>query len=92
MNVQVLADPAGRLIWASDALPGATHDLAAARIHDVPAALTANGIKCWADKAYQGASPAIRVPFRGRSLRGWRRRRNRTTPRSAALANAPWRS
>ncbi|MFD5748089.1 hypothetical protein [Streptomyces sp. NPDC127033] len=22
MNVQVFADPAGRLIWASDALPG----------------------------------------------------------------------
>ncbi|GGY10579.1 hypothetical protein GCM10010358_73850 [Streptomyces minutiscleroticus] len=31
MNVQVLADPAGRLSWASDALPGATHDLTAAR-------------------------------------------------------------
>lgn len=30
MNVQVPADPAGRLIWVSDALPGATHDLAAA--------------------------------------------------------------
>ncbi|MEV7481611.1 hypothetical protein [Streptomyces halstedii] len=26
MNVQVLADPAGRLIWALDALPGAVHD------------------------------------------------------------------
>ncbi len=77
MNVQVLADPAGRLIRASDALPGATHDLAAARIHDIQAALTADDIKCWADKAYQGASPAIRVPFRGRSLRGWRRRHHR---------------
>ncbi|MET8747520.1 transposase family protein [Streptomyces sp. NPDC004728] len=76
MNVQVLADPAGRLIWASGALPGATHDLTAARIHDIPAA-TADDIKCWADKAYQGASPGIRVPFRGRNLRGWRRRHNR---------------
>ncbi|MFF3127552.1 transposase family protein [Streptomyces sp. NPDC057908] len=77
MNVQVLADPAGRLIWASDALPGATHDLTAARTHNIPAALTADNIKCWADKAYQGASPSIRVPFRGRNLRGWRRRHNR---------------
>lgn len=77
MNVQALADPTGRLIRASDALPGATHDLAAARIHDIQAALTTDDIKCWADKAYQGASPAIRVPFRGRSLRGWRRRHNR---------------
>ncbi|MFJ8098763.1 transposase family protein [Streptomyces griseofuscus] len=77
MNVQVLADPAGRLIWASDALPGATHDLTAARTHDIPATLSAYNIKCWADKAYQGASPTIRVPFRGRNLRGWRRRHNR---------------
>jgi hypothetical protein len=77
MSVQVLADPAGRLIWASDVLPGATHDLTAARTHDIPAALTADDIKCWADKAYQGASPSIRVPFRGRNLRGWRRRHNR---------------
>lgn len=48
MNVQVLADPAGRLIWASEALPGATHDLTAARAHGIPAALAADDIKCWA--------------------------------------------
>ncbi|MGW4020307.1 transposase family protein, partial [Streptomyces sp. NPDC005009] len=77
MNVQVLADPAGRLIWASDALPGAVHDLTAARTHGIPAALAADAIKCWADKAYQGAGPAVRVPFRGKNLRGWRRRHNR---------------
>lgn len=33
MNVHVIADAAGRLIWASTALPGATHDLSAARAH-----------------------------------------------------------
>ncbi|MCX4852002.1 transposase family protein [Streptomyces sp. NBC_00893] len=77
MNVQVLADPAGRLIWASDALPGAVHDLTAARTHGIPAALTSGDIKCWADKAYQGAGAAVRVPFRGKNLRGWHRRYNR---------------
>lgn len=77
MNVQVLADPAGRLIRASDALPGAVHDLTAARTHDIPATLAADTIKCWADKAYQGASPTIRVPFRDKDPRGWRRRHNR---------------
>ncbi|SCD80880.1 transposase family protein [Streptomyces sp. PpalLS-921] len=77
MNVQVLADPAGRLIWASDALPGAVHDPTAARTHGIPAGLAADDIKCWADKAYQGAGPAVRVPFRGKNLRGWRRRHNR---------------
>ena len=65
MNVQVLADPAGRLIWASDALPGAVHDLTEARTHGIPAALGADDIKCWAGKAYQGAGPAVRVLFRG---------------------------
>ncbi|MCX2923078.1 transposase family protein [Streptomyces sp. NEAU-W12] len=77
MNVQVLADPAGRLVWVSDALPGATHDLTAARAHGIPAALAAEDIKCSADKAYQGAGPAVRVPIRGKHLRGRRRRHNR---------------
>lgn len=77
MNVQVLADPAGRLIWASDALPGATHDLTAARNHGILAALAVDDIKCWAEKAYQGAGPAIRVPIRGKHLPGWRRHHNR---------------
>jgi hypothetical protein len=33
LNVQVLTDPAGRLIWASPALPGSVHDVKAARHH-----------------------------------------------------------
>jgi hypothetical protein len=33
INVQILADPAGRLVWASPALPGWSHDLTAARHH-----------------------------------------------------------
>ncbi|MEU5548026.1 transposase family protein [Streptomyces sioyaensis] len=85
MNVQVIADPVGRLIWASDALPGATHDLTAARTHGIPTALAADDVKCWADKAYQGAGPAIRVPIRGKSLRGWRRRHNRDHARIRSL-------
>lgn len=54
MNVQVLTDPFGRLLWASPALPGSTHDLTAARHHGIIDALTDAGLKCWADKAYQG--------------------------------------
>ncbi|WP_435844258.1 hypothetical protein [Streptomyces clavifer] len=67
-------DRAGCLIRASDALPGATHDLTAARTHGIPATLAAEDIKCWTDKAYQGGGPAIHVPIRGKHLRGWRRR------------------
>lgn len=54
MNVQVLADPAGPLVWASPALPGAVHDIRAAREHGLLDALTSADINCWADKGYQG--------------------------------------
>jgi hypothetical protein len=65
MNVQVLADPLGRLMWASPALPGAAHDLTAARTHGIIAALTGAGIRVWADKGYQGAGGTVTVPYRG---------------------------
>ncbi len=39
MNVQVLTDPFGRLLWASPALPGSTHDLTAARQQGIIGAL-----------------------------------------------------
>lgn len=76
MNVQVLTDPFGRLLWASPDLPGATHDLTAARSHGIIDALATAGLKCWADKACQGAGRHIRVPFRGRRLKRWKRRHN----------------
>ncbi|GAA2349066.1 hypothetical protein GCM10010431_86170 [Streptomyces kunmingensis] len=78
MNVQVLTDPFGRLLWASPALPGSTHDLTAARQHGIIDALTDAGLGCWADKAYQGAGGPVRVPFRGRRLTRWKRRYNTT--------------
>ncbi|MGA5065262.1 transposase family protein [Streptomyces exfoliatus] len=78
MNVQVLTDPFGRLLWASPALPGSAHDLTTARTHGIVDALTEAGLKCWADKAYQGAGGSIRVPFRGRRLKRWQRRHNST--------------
>ncbi|MBD3004225.1 transposase family protein [Streptomyces sp. 5-10] len=79
MNVQVLADPLGRLLRASPALLGSAHDLTAARQHGISEALTETGLRCWADKAYQGAGGSVRVPFRGRRLKRWKRRHN-TTP------------
>ena len=64
VNVQVLADPAGRLVWASPALPGARHDAGAAAEHGIPQALAAAGVTAYADTAYHGAGPTIRAPFR----------------------------
>ncbi|WP_030223503.1 IS5 family transposase [Streptomyces bikiniensis] len=66
MNIQVLTDPFGRLLWASPALPGAVHDIRAARTHGIIDAVTEAQINCWADKGYQGAGGTVRVPFRGR--------------------------
>jgi hypothetical protein len=68
LNVQVLTDPAGRLLWASPALPGSIHDVKAARRHGLVHALTGHNIPVLADRGYQGARGTIRVPFRGRNL------------------------
>jgi hypothetical protein len=64
VNVQVIADPAGRLIWASAALPGAVHDLTAARTHAIIDAFTRAKVMTFADKAYQGARGSIRTQFK----------------------------
>ncbi|MFF1696486.1 transposase family protein [Streptomyces sp. NPDC058257] len=78
MNVQVLTDPFARLLCASPALPGSAHDLTAARQHGIIDALADAGPNCWADKAYQGADGPVRVPFRGRRLKRWKRRHHTT--------------
>ncbi|GAA1311857.1 transposase family protein [Saccharothrix xinjiangensis] len=68
-NVQILADPAGRLGRASAALPGAVHDLTAARAHGLVEVLTANEVTTSADKAYQGAGGTVRTPFKRHATR-----------------------
>lgn len=79
MDVQILTDPFGRLLWASPALPGSVHhDLTAARQYGINEALTEAGLRCWADKAYQGAGGPVRVPFRVWRLKMWKRRHNTT--------------
>jgi hypothetical protein len=62
LSVQVLADPSGGLVWASPTLPGAVHDLTAARTPRLVQALTEAGVMVLADKGYQGAggTPAAR--------------------------------
>ncbi len=75
MNVQVLTGPLAAVV---DLAPVARspHDLTAARSHGIIDALAAAGLKCWADKAYQGAGHLVRVPFRGRHIKGRKRRHN----------------
>jgi hypothetical protein len=68
VNVQVIADPAGRLIWVSPALPGARHDMGAATEHGILDALIDAQVQVVADKGYQGAGPTVQVPQRRRRL------------------------
>ena|SRR5437588_2394265 len=82
VNVQVLADPAGRLIWVSPACAGGTHDLTAARVHGLVDAVTSADVITFADKAYQGARGTIRTPFK----------RHRRRPRLSAGQKAVNRS
>ncbi|MCE0765951.1 transposase family protein [Pseudonocardia kujensis] len=64
MNVQVIADPAGRSVWASPALPGARHDMGAARDHGIIDALCDAQVKVIADNGYHGSG--FEVPQRRR--------------------------
>jgi hypothetical protein len=66
--VQVIADPVGQLVWISPVLPGARHDMCAAREHGIIDALAAAEIAALADTAYQGGGPVIRTPQRWRRL------------------------
>jgi hypothetical protein len=66
VNVQVLTDPMGRLIWVSAALPGARHDMGAAREHGLIDALVAAQVQVVADNGYHGAGPTFDLPQKRR--------------------------
>jgi hypothetical protein len=92
VNVQVIADPAGRLIWASPALPGARHDAGAAAEHGIGKALADAKITAFADTAYHGARPTVRVPYRrvryDRAIRKFARRNLSTGQKAANRAHS----
>ncbi|MFE6462500.1 transposase family protein [Streptomyces cinereoruber] len=88
VNVQVVADPAGRLLWISPALPGRTHDLTAARAHRIIRICERQGIPVLADRAYIGAGPWVTTPIRrlpGRDLTTTQQ----TVNRALSAARAP---
>ncbi|NYF58572.1 hypothetical protein HDA35_004403 [Micromonospora purpureochromogenes] len=88
LNVQVIADAAGWLVWASPALPGSAHDLTAARIHGIIDTLTSADVMTFAAKGYQGARGSVRTPFKRRRFRpklsGRQKAVNRTHARIGA--------
>src|SRR5579859_4964162 len=66
MNLQVIASPAGDILWVSGALPGSVHDKNAEWIWGVLAGLQAAGLVTLADKGYQGSTYA-KIPYRGKN-------------------------
>jgi hypothetical protein len=54
MNLQVIASPDGDIVWVSGPLPGAVHDLTAARIWGIVRELAASGLVVLGDKGYLG--------------------------------------
>jgi hypothetical protein len=67
MNLQVIASPDGHIVWVSGPLPGAVHDLTAARIWGIIRELAASGPIVLAGKGYTGAGDHIRTPYKGRN-------------------------
>jgi hypothetical protein len=67
MNLQVIASPDGDILWVSGPLPGAVHDLTAARIWGIARELAAAGLVVLADKGYHGAGDHIRTPYKGKN-------------------------
>jgi hypothetical protein len=67
MNLQVISAPDGEIVWVSGPLPGAVHDLTAARIWGIIRELAAAGLIVLADKGYHGAGDPVLTPYRGRN-------------------------
>ena len=88
VNVQVIADAAGRLVWASPALPGTVHDLTAARDLGIIDALTNANVMTFADKGYQGAGGTVRTPFKRHRHRPRLSRRQKAVNRDHARVRA----
>jgi hypothetical protein len=66
MNLQVIASPDGDIVWVSGALPGAVHDLTAARLWGIIRELAASGLVVLGDKGYLGED-CLRTPYQGRN-------------------------
>lgn len=88
VNVQVVTDPDGQLLWLSPALPGRAHDLTAARTHRIIRICERQGVHVLADLAYQGGGPWVtkgikRGPLQELTVT------EKTVTRALAAARAP---
>jgi hypothetical protein len=81
MNLQVISSPDGDIVWVSGPLPGAVHDLTAARIWGIVTELAASGLAVLAGKGYAGAGNHVRVPYKGKNKPASQKEANRAHAR-----------
>ena len=81
MNLQVIAGPDGDIVWVSGPLPGAVHDLTAARIWGIVRALAASGLAVRQGLPRRGRYPH---PYRGRNKPASQKDANRAHARLRA--------
>jgi hypothetical protein len=70
VNLQVIASPAGAILWVSGRLPGSTHDTAAVRIWNILAAPEQAGLIALGDKGYHGYDQTrqrVITPYKGKN-------------------------
>src|SRR5262249_44846806 len=77
MNLQVIASPDGEILRVPGPLPGAAHDLTAARIWGIVRELAAAGLIVLADNGYHGGGEHIPTPYKGRNKPGSQQAANR---------------
>ncbi|MFB7553260.1 transposase family protein [Streptomyces sp. NPDC056154] len=88
VNVQVVTDPCGQLLWLPPAMPGRTHDLTAARTHRIIRICERQGVPILADLAYQGAGPWLTTGIKRKPLQELTPT-EKTLNRALAAARAP---
>ena len=88
VNVQVVTDPTGHVLWISPALPGRSHDLTAARTHRIIRICERQGVPVLADRTYQGAGPWVTTAHK-RPPGGELSPTQRTVNRALAQARTP---
>ncbi|MGW0858104.1 transposase family protein [Streptomyces sp. NPDC002690] len=87
VNVQVVTDPGGEILWLSPALPGRTHDLTAARTHQILRTCERQGTPILANMAYIGAGDWVTTAKRrppGGELNPTEQTANRALPAARA--------
>ncbi|MFD6045908.1 transposase family protein [Streptomyces koyangensis] len=88
VNVQVLTDLVGEILWISPTLPGRTHDLTAARTHKILRICARQGVPILADMAYIGAGDWVTTAKR-RPPGGELTLTDQTRNRALSAARAP---